>query len=189
MQCQLALKEWNVVCEAVRRGEQIVLTRKGGISEPEGEFALPKDRFWLYPTWFHEASAKLNEHGLQILRERPELLQPESAKEVTLELICEVTDAIYLEDPSKLKATLSEQILSEEALLARFHYRASGIYLLFIQAYQVANPIVIVPSEAMSGCKSWVELPSPLESGELTPIGDGAELAARKKMLLSGLNQ
>ncbi|WP_165698798.1 DUF1802 family protein [Bremerella volcania] len=187
MACQLALKEWNVVCEAIARGQQIVLARKGGIAEPEGEFALPKNRFWLYPTHFHEAESKLNGLGKMLLQEHPEFLQPPASPEVTMHLMCEVTDAIYLEDEAKLDASLFEQILSREALHMRYHYRAPGIHLLVVRAYEASQPPAITPTDAMAGCKSWVELPKPLETGDLQPVVADADFHVRKNLLLSAL--
>ncbi len=187
MSCQLALKEWNVVCEAIRRGQQIVLARKGGISEPEGEFELPKDRFWLYPTHFHEAGAKLNSLGQQLLKEHPEFTQPATSPEVTMSLVCEVTDAVYVEDEAKLAASMFEQILNHEALRMRFHYRSPGIHLLVVRAYEVSTKVTVMPTEAMAGCKSWVELDAPLEMGHYEPIVDEQSFAVRKNLLLSSL--
>lgn len=187
MACQLALKEWNVVCEAIARGQQIVLARKGGIAEPEGEFQLPKNRFWLYPTHFHEAQSKLNGLGKKLLEDHPEFSQPPTSPEVTLNLVCEVSEAIYLEDEAKLDVSLFEQILSREALHMRYHYRAPGIHLLVVRAYTVSQSATITPTAAMSGCKSWVELNEPLETGDLRPILDPPDFEIRKNLLLSAL--
>lgn len=187
MACQLALKEWNVVCEAIARGQQIVLARKGGIAEPEGEFALPKNRFWLFPTHFHEAESKLNGMGKLLLTEHPEFTQPPTTPEVTMHLVCEVAEAIYVEDESKLAASLFEQILNREALHARYHYRAPGIHILIVRAYEVSQPATITPTQAMAGCKSWVELPDPLETGDLQAVIADADFEVRKNLLLSAL--
>lgn len=187
MACQLALKEWNVVCEAIARGQQIVLARKGGIAEPEGEFELPKNRFWLYPTHFHEAESKLNGLGKKLLQEHPEFVQVPTSPEVRMHLVCEVAEAIYLEDEAKLDASLFEQILNREALHMRYHYRAPGIHILVVRAYEVSQPTTLTPTEAMSGCKSWVELPEALETGDLHPVLAHADFEVRKNLLLSAL--
>lgn len=187
MACQLALKEWNVVCEAIARGQQIVLARKGGIAEPEGEFELPKNRFWLYPTHFHEAESKLNAMGKKLLADHPEFTQPPTSAEVKMHLVCEVAEAIYLEDEAKLDASLFEQILNREALHMRYHYRAPGIHLLVVRAYEVRDAVTITPTDAMSGCKSWVELPKPLLTGDLQPVIADEDFEVRKNLLLSAM--
>lgn len=187
MACQLALKEWNVVCEAIARGQQIVLARKGGIAEPEGEFELPKNRFWLYPTHFHEAESKLNGMGRMLLAAHPEFTQPPASSEVTMHLVCEVAEAIYLEDEAKLDVSLFEQILNREALHMRYHYRAPGIHMLVVRAYEVTQPATFLPTAAMAGCKSWVELNEPLETGNLQPVIADDDFEVRKNLLLSAL--
>ncbi len=53
---QTAFKEWGVVVDALGRGEQIVILRKGGIAEVRGGFRAEHDRFWLFPTRFHQQS-------------------------------------------------------------------------------------------------------------------------------------
>jgi hypothetical protein len=49
-----ALKEWAVACEALGRGEQILLLRKGGISEEHREFRVEQPAFLLFPTYEHQ---------------------------------------------------------------------------------------------------------------------------------------
>src|SRR5579884_3277142 len=49
-----AFKEWAVVVDALGRGEQILILRKGGISEGRGGFKLEYPRFLLFPTLFHQ---------------------------------------------------------------------------------------------------------------------------------------
>ena len=49
-----ALKEWAVACEALGRGEQVLLLRKGGISEEGREFRIEHPEFLLFPTFEHQ---------------------------------------------------------------------------------------------------------------------------------------
>src|SRR5436305_13719624 len=51
-----ALKEWSTVIDALSRGEQVILIRKGGIADPK--FGVEADRFYLYPTFFHEQQSE-----------------------------------------------------------------------------------------------------------------------------------
>ena len=52
--CQMALKEWAITCEAIGRGEQILLLRKGGIHEDSKDFRVIHREFLLYPTYEHQ---------------------------------------------------------------------------------------------------------------------------------------
>src|SRR5437870_6227885 len=51
---RVAFKEWAVVVDALGRGEQIVIFRKGGISEGRKGFSLEHEKFLLFPTLFHQ---------------------------------------------------------------------------------------------------------------------------------------
>ena len=50
------LKEWSTVIDALSRGEQVILIRKGGIADPK--FGVEADRFYLYPTYFHQQKSE-----------------------------------------------------------------------------------------------------------------------------------
>src|SRR3982750_2876088 len=56
---RVGFKEWALVCEALGRGEQSVLLRKGGIAEGRGGFGFRHDEFFLFPTFFHEQLVKV----------------------------------------------------------------------------------------------------------------------------------
>ena len=49
-----AFKEWAVIVDALGHGGQILILRKGGISEGRGGFAVEHPRFLLFPTLFHQ---------------------------------------------------------------------------------------------------------------------------------------
>ena len=53
--CQIAFKEWAVAVDALMSGEQVMLIRKGGISEDSKHFTVIHDKFLLYPTYEHQA--------------------------------------------------------------------------------------------------------------------------------------
>src|SRR5258708_34230160 len=54
-----AFKEWTLICEALGRGEQSIIIRKGGIAEGRDGFRFKHSDFLLFPTLFHEQVAKL----------------------------------------------------------------------------------------------------------------------------------
>mgnify|MGYP003324622683 CR=1 FL=1 len=49
-----AFKEWAIVCEALGKGQQSIIFRKGGIHEGKRGFQFKHDQFFLFPTRFHE---------------------------------------------------------------------------------------------------------------------------------------
>src|SRR5436853_6236082 len=65
-----ALKEWSNVIDALGRGEQVILIRKGGIADPK--FGIEAERFYLYPTFFHQQQREPDEiaitHWCEVVR-------------------------------------------------------------------------------------------------------------------------
>ena len=55
----IGFKEWSLICDALGRGEQSVILRKGGIAEGRGGFQFDHADFFLFPTLFHEQSERL----------------------------------------------------------------------------------------------------------------------------------
>src|SRR5437763_3391140 len=55
----VGFKEWALVCEALGRGEQTILLRKGGIAEGRQGFGFRYPDFFLFPTFFHEQAGKV----------------------------------------------------------------------------------------------------------------------------------
>src|SRR5437870_90766 len=55
----VGFKEWALVCEALGRGEQSIILRKGGIAEGRDGFGFKHDEFFLFPTFFHEQVEKV----------------------------------------------------------------------------------------------------------------------------------
>ncbi len=68
----IGLKEWSLVCDALGRGEQSVILRKGGIAEGRDGFSFRYNEFFLFPTFFHERIGKVRNRaqGLARMREK-----------------------------------------------------------------------------------------------------------------------
>jgi hypothetical protein len=66
----VGFKEWANVCEALGRGEQTVLLRKGGIAEGRDGFGFRHSGFFLFPTFFHEQIDKVRISGAEIPKAR-----------------------------------------------------------------------------------------------------------------------
>ena len=54
MTSSIALKEWAAVVEALARGQQTLLLRKGGVGDPGETFELAHREFFLFPTFEHQ---------------------------------------------------------------------------------------------------------------------------------------
>src|SRR3984957_19043649 len=64
----IAFKEWAVTVRALAEGEQLITLRKGGIREPGKPIRLAHERFFLYPTFDHQAGDLVRESHQPELR-------------------------------------------------------------------------------------------------------------------------
>ncbi len=155
-------KEWAIVCDAIGRGEQSVLVRKGGIAEGRAGFAFRHAEFFLFPTWFHEQLAKTRSSATTLpLQREGEIELRYFAK---LELSGTVTS---LETALALEPL---HILQRNVVSERFAYDdAPGIHVAFVRAFRLSAPWIIPDRPAYGGCRSWVDLPELPREITMTP--------------------
>lgn len=79
---RIAFKEWAVVVDALGRGDQIVILRKGGISEGAGGFQVEHPQFLLFPTLYHQQ----REHVAAAAQARYDVIAPDLPGPETLRL-------------------------------------------------------------------------------------------------------
>jgi len=169
----VAFKEWAVVCRAVAEGRQRVILRKGGISEVGGRFRPEHDRFWLYPTYFHEPQYRGVKPECAALLDDAEAARP-PAGELHLTHWAEVTGVEYVTDLDVLLALADAHVLSEETVRQRFAYRTPGLYVLGVSAWRAATPHVVPEKPEYAGCKTWVTLDAPLDTADSVAAPGGA---------------
>ena len=115
---KIALKEWAVLVEAIGRGEQLLLVRKGGIADPGEGFQLKHREFFLYPTWEHQAEEYLRPE----FRERLRKLPPESGP-IRLQVYAGVAYQKEVKDLSALAGLEKYHLWSPEFLEQRVPYK------------------------------------------------------------------
>jgi hypothetical protein len=177
---QIALKEWASVCKALETGRQTVLLRKGGIYEAAGEFELENPQFLLFPTYLHQ--------NLKMLKsEAHEGFEPASAEpsEVRISAAGVVTDIVQLKSRPQMDAIDDEHVWTALLLDMRFNYKPQNpLYLLLVRAYRLHEPVVVANTPAYAGCKSWVPLDQPIDTGLAMPVLDEARFDLRRKRIL-----
>lgn len=177
---QVGLKEWNVVCRAMRTGEQIVLLRKGGIYESAGEFEIEHRHFLLFPTWLHQNPAQLKPQYASWIESRSS-----EPSRLELGLAGEITDIIQVQSRSWMDALKDMHIWSQALIDMRFAYKPSNpLYLLIVRAWALPVPVWIDNSPAYAGCKSWVPLESPIVTQGATPVLSPEAFESRRQGVL-----
>ncbi len=156
----IGFKEWSLVCEALGRGRQCILLRKGGIAEEGGQFRFKYSEFFLYPTFFHQQKEKT-----KIL---PDFNEPvPSVQNAGIRYFAKVRWVKRLVDLKMIKRLSPFHIWQESVIEERYRYRQTAyIDLAFVEILQLSEIWRIQETPEIVGCKSWVPLPAlPAEIG------------------------
>lgn len=154
-----ALKEWSSVVDALGRGDQVVLIRKGGIADPA--FGVEAQQFYLYPTYFHQGE---NEH-------RPS---------VAVTHWCEVVRTWSVRDRDALQRLEKFVALPRETLEARYRFRSDQALLIIgVRTFALPRPVEVAFREQYAGCLSWISLDDEIDVDGSTPALPDAALQAR----------
>ena len=154
---EVALKEWAIVVDALRRGEQIAIARKGGVADAKGAFTPRRGVFALFPT-NHHADVSAWEGAAET--RAPNMKDGAS---VSLDVVAEASAAWRVRgDKSRdALAMLSRRSgWPEDVFAKRANWRADApLTILFLRAYETAETTTLEPDEKRyGGCKSWVAI-------------------------------
>jgi hypothetical protein len=151
IQIRSAFKEWRSVIEALGRGEQIVILRRGGIIEYEGDFYPREKFFFLFPTLTHEKP--------ELLKKTYEYNGRITEDEIEVRYWAEVRLARKIEDEDKLKQLDPYHIWKEEVVLERFRrWGKKEVWALAVRVFKLKKPFYIKMRADYGGCKSWVDI-------------------------------
>lgn len=164
----IAFKEWAAICYGLETGQQQIILRKGGIHEGREGFRVAHQEFWLYPTTFHQDGNELTPTGRNWLSQVREQLPP--AGQLSIQLYAVVRHVDQVTNWDDLAALRNQHGLSDETVHKRFIYREPGLFVLHVDVYQRSTPLMITELPRYAGCRSWVELDTPLPTAELEPI-------------------
>lgn len=178
---QHAFKEWAVICDALGRGQQAFLLRKGGIAEDDGEFRIEQTRFWLYPTYAHQQNEGISEEAKPLLAHVLANRPPTAV--VRLQLWAEVAGIYRIRE--ELPALLLSHLhyWSEETVRKRFNYRVPELHLLVVRVHRLPKAHEFTEIPAYAGCRSWVELEKPLSTEGSVPVLSDADFHLVQKQV------
>lgn len=181
----IGFKEWTLVCDALGRGGQSIIIRKGGIAEGRAGFRFLHGEFLLFPTLFHEQVAKLKlPPGTPL-----PALRADGRHEVTLRARVEWTQDVT--DLAVLPRLASFHIWQDSEIGKRFHYEEEkgkhGVSVAFVRIEKLNEPFVFPDSPKFGGCRSWIELPELPGSITGVPVLDDATHRAREAEVCAAL--
>ena len=169
-----AFKEWTLICEALGRGAQSIILRKGGIAEGRDGFRFQHPDFLLFPTLFHEQVAKLK------LPPATELPKPRGDGQHAVTYAAHVEWTQDIADWEKVQALAPFHLWTETEIEKRYRQDDDlGVSLAFVRVYRLSQPLVFPDSPKYGGCRSWIELPDLPTGTSLVPVLDEAEHITR----------
>jgi hypothetical protein len=175
---KVAFKEWAVITDALLRGEQILILRKGGLREAPGGFQLEHSEFLLFPTLFHQQrdsvvpSAQARYDALAPNFPPPETLRVEGFARV---IAWKRLDS--LEAAERLRG---QHIWRDEVIAERFDWgRSQEIHVLAARVFRLPVAVEVPTHTSYGGCKSWVDLQEDVGIAEARPALDDATFSAK----------
>jgi len=182
----IAFKEWAVVVDALGRGEQVIILRKGGIREQRGEFHADHHEFWLFPTQYHEAEHSVIPSKRPLLREMAAVAPRDF---VDIEYYVVADPILTITDIGCIRRLQGQHIWSETVLQERFQFgREPGLHVLLSRIYRRPAPERFALRESYGGCKSWVELERGLSTEGLTPVLGDVEYTSQQERIVERLS-
>lgn len=182
---RIAFKEWAVVVDALARGDQILILRKGGISEAPGGFQLEHDRFLLFPTLFHQQ----RESVIPAAQARYDVLAPKlSPSIVRFECLAEVVIWKLIENFDAALRLRDQHIWRDEVVREKFETgKSRSVYAMAVRVFRLPLPVELPMAPHYGGCKSWVELDTIVSRDGAQPVLTDREFGAKLERLEQAL--
>jgi hypothetical protein len=175
---QMAFKEWAVVVDALGRGEQILLLRKGGLREGRGGFQVEHTEFLLFPTLFHQqresvtAPAQARYDAIAPHLPGPDVLR--------VEFFCRLADWRLLGSLAEAEELRGQHIWRDDVIAQRFDWgRSKQIHALAVRVFRLDTPVELPMAPSYGGCKSWVDLERDIDTTGAKPVLDDEGFAPK----------
>ena len=175
---RIAFKEWAVIVDALGRGDQIIILRKGGISEGRGGFQVEHPRFLFFSTLFHQQRESVIPSAQQRFDHiAPHLPPPDRLR---FEYFAEVVAWRSLDSLAAAERLRGQHVWRDDVIAQRFDWgKTKNIFALTVRTFRLRQTIELPMRPEYSGCKSWVELETEIDTTGATPVLDEAQFAAK----------
>ncbi|MFM7181110.1 MAG: DUF1802 family protein [Verrucomicrobiales bacterium] len=186
----IGFKEWLGVCTHLGAGTSSLLLRKGGIHEGRDGFSFKHERFFLFPTGFHEAA-----EGLTAPAPFSELLPATEENGVSIRHFAVADWAVLLRDREIIEALAPHHLWTPQVVWDRYSYseklEADCISVAFVRVYELPAIWSFPYQPKFGGCRSWVDLPEPPANWEkeMRPVISDEEHAARATALAATIGK
>ena len=180
-----ALKEWAVVIEALARGEQFLLLRKGGIAEGKRGFELKHHEFLFFPTCEHQHADLVRPEYHALLHEH----RPQRDDTLALTYWGRVSDIVPApRSIERMRLLEPHHIWTDSHIRKRYQYRPDlPLYLVIVRLHRLAQPVSMPMEPRYAGCRSWVDLAEDVEVEPTHPVLPDARFGKARERLLTKL--
>jgi hypothetical protein len=164
-----AFKEWAVVVDELGRGGQIIILRKGGISEGRGGFKMEHPRFLLFPTLFHQQRDSV----IPAAQKRYDEIATHfpGPDKLRLEFFAEVVVARQLNSLADANSLRGQHVWRDEVIAQRFDWgRDKSIFALAVRVFRLPQIVELPMRPEYGGCKSWIELGQEVATDAAKPV-------------------
>ncbi|HEY9803781.1 MAG TPA: DUF1802 family protein [Leptolyngbyaceae cyanobacterium] len=162
------LKEWAVAINALETGKTIMLLRKGGIHEKNGRFQVAQEQVLLYPTYEHQQPSLLKTEYANLVQPVPSGWHPQT---VRIGSWAHITDILPISDEEIVKSLLPFHIWNDNFISDRLKWKPKQpIFILLLRTYKLSQVQEIPYSPEYGGCKSWIDITSPIQLQNSQPV-------------------
>lgn len=157
----LALAEWAVTCDALARGEQILLLR-GDRLDPAGSgtVTLPHEIFWLYPVESGQSASRVADPYRDRMRALDALDRGDDR--VRLQYAAAAEHVERIDDRDRLMALDGHHTLNRSAVERRFESsRPDGLLFMILRVYRREAAVVIGQTPDMRAADGWIPVDGP----------------------------
>ena len=152
----MALKEWAVTCDALARGEQILLLRADRLeSDGTGPGSLPREAFWLYPTVEGQSASEVADPYRDRIRALDALKRDDGR--VRLQVAATAEHVERIADRDRLMALDGHHTLHRSAVDRRLDDAGpDGLLLVILRIYSRESAVLAQETREMREAGGWV---------------------------------
>ena len=180
-----ALKEWDAAVTALLKGQTILLLRKGGIREQQGQFSVVTRQVLLLPTFEHQKQGLIKPEFQGLVQPAP---TEDKAESVNFAGWAEITHGFTLPSTEAALDLVPDLIWTGQFVQERLQWQSERpLYGLLLRAYQFNAPISLPGHSGYRGCRSWVELGQSVSVEDSVPVLADADYQHRVSRILADL--
>lgn len=185
-----ALKEWDAAVTALLTGQTILLLRKGGIRERQGQFSVVTRQVLLLPTFEHQKPGLIKPEFQPLIQPAPteEEAKADQSTAVIFEGWAEITHGFTLPSTAAALDLVPDLIWTSQFVQERLQWQSERpLYGLLLRAYRFHTPLSLPWHSDYRGCRSWVELGQSVSGADSTPALPEADYHHRVTRLVADL--